>query len=133
MIIRVWRSLNFNRCGEALPLDNVPLAFCINLVRCFLKRHDMEDSMTELISRCLSLVSLASMCQSSLFYIRTLKDYMIYMAGSRSEVYRYMRYMYRSKLQVKPVNGTSTGWLRTSESWRFRPNRHDERRKGTRG
>ena len=76
--------------------------------------------------------SLASMCQSSLFYIRTLKDYMIYMAGSRSEVYRYMRYMYRSKLQVKPVNGTSTGWLRTSESWRFRPNRHDERRKGTR-
>ena len=58
--------------------------------------------------------------------------YMICMAGSRSEVYRYMRYMYRSKLQVKPVNGTSTGWLRTSESWRFRPNRHDERRKGTR-
>ena len=49
------------------------------------------------------------MCQSSLFYIRTLKDYMIYMAGSRSEVYRYMRYMYRSKLQVKPVNGTY--WL----------------------
>ena len=79
-----------------------------------------------------SLDSLASMCQSSLFYIRTLKDYMICMAGSRSEVYRYMRYMYRSKVQVKAVDGTSTGWLRISESWRFRPNRHDERRKGTR-
>ena len=29
-----------------------------------------------------------------------INDDMIYMAGSRSEVYRYMRYMYRSKLQV---------------------------------